>query len=89
MYLSTLQLRNTLASAAISAFFNNVTAQQIRAFELRCHQLYPRKRKKNGQVVMTTAASLSTVTDDILDGGSNEVIINMGDKTDVKQRLNW
>ncbi len=81
-----MQFQNTLASAALFAFFNNVTAQQIHAFERRCHQLYPRKRKRNGQIVLTTTASLLTEEDGIIDGVSNEAI-NVGDKNDVEQRL--
>ncbi len=81
-----------MASAAISAFFNNVTAQQIHAFERRCHQLYPRRKRrmKNSQVAMTNN-SLSTkangIHDGIYDGVSNNVINVVGDKHDVKQRL--
>ncbi len=81
-----------MASAAISAFFSNVTAQQIHAFERRCHQLYPhhKRRTKNSQVVMNNDPLLTiadSIHDGIHDGVSNNVINVMGDKNDMKQRL--
>ncbi len=83
-----LQIRNSLASAAISAFFNNITAQQIRAFERRCHQLYPRRKRrmKDSQAAaLRSVDSLSTKPNGMCyDMDSNNVA---GDKNDVKRRL--